>query len=189
MQSSPRSSANVKHLSQRMSYNMFCQCPLHSMVPKQSQTSPSLCTLLSLNWNIVIIPLAQGGLAVIARQMMWKSNKKPLPRDSSSWPSDTDHEGYELPMRLWRVIQVAAQHYLRATDLHCLKGIWLNKWQHMVDERAQASGEREMWHCFQRERKHGCSCDGGGGGGGEVCVSPPLFNLSLCCHTLAACFQ
>ncbi|CAB1423574.1 unnamed protein product [Pleuronectes platessa] len=41
-----------------------------------------------------------GRLDVIARQMMWKSNKKPLPRDSSSWPSDTGHEEYELPMCL-----------------------------------------------------------------------------------------
>lgn len=140
------------HLCQEMIYNSFYQCPLHSMGQKQSpsQTSLSLSSLLSLNWNIVIIPLVQARLAVIARQMMWKSNRKPLPGESFSWPSDTGHEGYKQPMCLWRVIQVVAKHCLRAIDLHCLKGIWLNKWQHMVDVREEASGERERWHCFQR---------------------------------------
>ena len=41
----------------------------------------------------------------------------------------------------------------------------------MVDEREEASGERERWHCFQRERK-GRGMGGGGVGGGPVSLLP-----------------
>lgn len=140
-----------------------------------SQPRSSLTALLSLNWNIVIILLVWPRLAIIARQMMWKSNRKPLPGDSFSWLGDMDHERYKQPMCLWRVIQVVAKHCLRAIDLHCLKGIWLNKWQHMVDESDEASGERERWHCFQREK--GCSERGWGGG-----ISSPLQSFIMLSH-------
>lgn len=162
------------------------RCPLHSMAQKQSphKSRPILLPLLSLNWNIVIIPVVQGRQAVMAGQMMWKSNKKLLPGDSSSWPSDTSHEGYELPMCLWSVIQVVVSCCLTAIDLHCLKGIWLNKWQHMVDESERSEwrkGDVELFSEKEREGVlvllRGCPC------------VPTLLNLSLCCHTLVVCFQ
>lgn len=48
----------------------------------------------------------------------------------------------------------------------------------MVDEDEEASGERERWHCFQRERKQGCS-----GGGGGLCLSSPLQSFIMLSHS------
>lgn len=142
----------------------------------------STSTLLYLNWNIVIIPLVQRRLAIIPRQMMWKSNKKLFPWDPCSWPNVTGHEGYELLMYLQSAVQVVKRDRISGIDLQCLKGIWLNKWQHMVDEK-RSEWRSKMLHCFQKEGKGWvCWCRERG-----VCASFPssIFRYAV---TLAVCF-
>lgn len=109
---------------------------------------------------------------VITRQMTWKSNKRFLPRGCSFCLCEAVMR-YTICLCVyggWSNLQHSLNHSLNQTN----SSIWLMRMRQIREMGRDGIVFRAKGRGWGRLGAH---------------VSPPLFSLSLCCHTLAACFH